>query len=100
MVPIKPAWRILRCLLTMVETATTWSGSVEWRMPSNKPRPPTKRNGPSLSLLRLWKSMPVVRKARTAMPAPRTVMNAAEATGSQRVVSGPFTCRRAIKRRP
>ena len=23
MVPIKPAWRMLRCLLTMVETATT-----------------------------------------------------------------------------
>ncbi len=39
--------------------------------------------------------MPVVKKARTAMPAPSTVMNAAEATGSQRVVSGPFTLQAA-----
>ena len=44
--------------------------------------------------------MPVVKKARTAMPAPSTVINAAEATGSQRVVSGPFTMHAAQETAP
>ena len=34
--PMTAPWRTERSRLTMVETATTWSGSVEWRMPRNE----------------------------------------------------------------
>src|SRR5580658_8611672 len=40
-IPIRPACRMLRCRLTMVVTAMTWSGSVAWRMPSRNPTPIT-----------------------------------------------------------
>jgi len=36
--PIRPALLMLRCRLTIVLTAMTWSASVAWRIPRKNPR--------------------------------------------------------------
>ena len=46
-IPISAALRTLICLLTNVDTATTWSGSVECLIPRISPSPVTKRKVPA-----------------------------------------------------
>ena len=67
-----------RSRLAMVETAITWSGSVEWRMPRNKPSSTITHEGRQCAVREEVGGGVVLISARPAMLRPRTSMNVAE----------------------
>ncbi len=71
--------------LTMVDTATTWSGSVEWRIPRNNPRRITVTKGTRLlserKPLAAVCQMGADDRAEAAIPAPNITMNADDNKG-------------------
>ena len=54
-IPIKPARRMLRCRVTIVVAAITWSASVAWRIPSRNPTPITVSKLTIASHLRIFR---------------------------------------------
>src|ERR1700683_2532073 len=79
--PIAAERRTDPCRLTMVDTATTWSGSVEWRIPRNNPSNTTVTNGTSLSGEISPCLNPTDPIADNVMPAPNTTINADDKSG-------------------